>query len=150
LVGRPLGASDFEPLTWALAERGRDVLAVDHSLAVGAMQHWCRRFMQWWADGWDLLLTPTLGEPPVEFGVLSTPDDPIRGFARAGTFTPYTPSINQTGQPAISLPLHQNDDGLPIGVHLAAAAGREDLLLQVARQLETAAAWHARRPPVHA
>jgi amidase len=58
--------------------------------------------------------------------------------------------MNQTGQPAISLPLHHDDAGLPIGVHLAAAPGREDLLLQVARQLETAAPWADRRPPVHA
>jgi amidase len=150
IVGRRLGAADFEPLTWELAVRGREVSAVDHALAVHAMQQWCRRFMQWWADGWDLLLTPTLGEPPVGFGVLSTPDEPIHGFARAGTFTPYTPAMNQTGQPAISLPLHHDDAGLPIGVQLAAAPGREDLLLQVARQLETAAPWADRRPPVHA
>jgi len=150
MVERSLGANDFEPLTWALAVRGRDVSAVDYELALAAMQVWCRRFMQWWTDGWDLLLTSTLGEPPVELGVLSTPDEPFRGFARGGTFTPYSPAMNQTGQPAISLPLAQNDEGLPIGVHLAADAGRDDLLLQIAAQLEIAQPWSDRRPPVHA
>lgn len=150
IVGRTLGKADFEPLTWALAERGRDVSAVDYQLALGAMQAWCRRFMQWWADGFDVLLTSTLGEPPVELGVLSTPDEPFAGFARGGPFTPYSPAMNQTGQPAITLPLHQNDSGLPIGVHITADAGREDLLLQVAAQLETAMPWSDRRPPTHA
>lgn len=150
IVGRTLGPEDFEPLTWALAKRGRDVSAVDYQLALAAMQAWCRRFMQWWTDGFDILLTSTLGEPPVELGVLSTPDEPFTGFVRGGGFTPYSPAMNQTGQPAISLPLHQNDAGLPIGVHLAADTGREDLLLQLAAQLETAMGWSNRQPPVHA
>jgi amidase len=111
--------------------------------------------MAWWSDAdgtdaFDLLVTPSLGEPPPELGVLSTPDDPFVGFGRAGTFTPYTPVCNQTGQPAISLPLAAGDDGLPVGVHLVAAWGREDLLLRVASQLETAAPWADRRPAVHA
>jgi amidase len=105
--------------------------------------------MQWWADGWDLLLTPTLGEPPPELGVLDTPDEPFVGFGRAATFTPYTPVCNQTGQPAISVPIAQGTDGLPVGVHLVGDYGREDLLLAVAAQLEAAAPWSDRRPAVH-
>jgi amidase len=150
VLGRELGEADVEPLTWRLAEHGRQVDAVAFQDALAAMQGFNRRFLQWWEDGWDLLVTPTLGEPPPALGVLSTPDDPFVGFGRAATFTPYTPVCNQTGQPAISLPLVQGDDGLPVGVHVVAAWGREDLLLRVAAQLEAAAPWADRRPAVHA
>ncbi len=148
-LGRELGEDDVEPLTWMLAEHGRKVDAVAYTDALFAMQTFSRRFLQWWADGWDLLLTPTLGEPPPAIGVLNTPDQPFVGYGRAATFTPYTPVCNQTGQPAISLPIGQGADGMPVGVHLVAACGREDLLLRVASQLEAAAPWSDRLPPVH-
>ncbi len=80
----------------------------------------------------------------------STPEEPVRGFFRAAPFGAYTSLFNQTGQPAISVPLHQTADGLPIGVQLVAAFGREDLLLQVASQLEAALPWSERRPPLSA
>jgi amidase len=96
------------------------------------------------------VLTSTLGEPPVHLDVFSTPDEPLLGFARAATFVPYTPLANMAGSPAISLPLWWNDDGLPIGTQLMAAYGREDLLLRVASQLETAQPWTDRQPHVHA
>ena len=67
---------------------------------------------------------------------------------RAGQWVPYTPPFNMSGQPAISLPLHWNEAGLPIGVQLVAAYGREDVLVRVASQLEAAHPWADRRPPV--
>jgi amidase len=149
-LGRELTADDVEPLTWWQAEQGRAQRGTDFLDAITKMQAFSRRVLQWWADGFDLLLTPTLGEPPLPLGVLQTPDKPLDGYARAGTFTPYTPVANQTGQPAISIPLHENADGLPIGVHLVAAYGREDLLLRVAAQLESADPWAERRPAVFA
>ena len=147
-LGRELTAGDVEPLTWWQAEHGRSQRGTDFVDAVTRMQAFSRRMLQWWSDGFDLLLTPTLGEPPLPLGVLQTPDEPLRGYARSAAFTPYTPVANQTGQPAISIPLHENADGLPIGVHLVAAYGREDLLLRVAAQLENADPWAARRPAV--
>src|SRR5581483_7654540 len=99
-----------------------------------------------WEDH-DLLLTPTLGEPPPRVGELEPdPGNPFESQIRVATLVPYTTHFNVTGQPAISLPLHVNGDGLPIGVQLVAAYGREDLLIQVAAQLEEAAPWADRRP----
>ena len=69
------------------------------------------------------------------------PGDPMAGMRRAAEFVPFTPPFNTTGQPAINVPLHWNDDGLPIGVQLVAAYGRDDLLIRVASQLESAAPW---------
>jgi len=146
-LGRELGPGDTEPLTWALVEIGRTVTAPKLLEALCDMERWSRRVQQWWADGWDLLLTPTLGEPPLRIGELDPPaDNPLGGYQRAASFVPFTPPFNQTGQPAISLPLHRNAEGLPIGVQLVAAYGREDLLLQVAAQLEQTVGWPTLAP----
>jgi len=156
-VGLEPGPDDVEPLTWAFVEMARDVTAVQLVDAVSAAQRYARDVAEWWqptaqgGGGFDLLLTPTLGEPPVPHGTFAAaPDNPFAGFFRAATFVPNTAQANVTGQPAISLPLHWNADGLPIGVQLMADFGREDLLLRVAAQLESAAPWADRRPAVFA
>ena len=94
-IGRELTESDVEPLTWFLAEQGRKVDGVALMDALFAMQGLSQRLAPWWeADGgFDLLLTPTLGELPPELGVLATHADPLAGFGRGGTFTPYTPWV---------------------------------------------------------
>jgi amidase len=149
-VGRAVTADDVEPITWALAERGRGIDAVAYVDALTNLQTHCRQIMSWWDDH-DLLLTPTLGEPAPPLGSFAVdPADPFAGYARSGRFAPFTPVANMTGQPAISLPLHQTAGGLPAGVQLVAAYGREDVLLQVAGQLETARPWAGLRPAVHA
>jgi len=106
----------------------------------------------WWAgDGFDLLLTPTLIElPPLLGSFDATPGDPIHGFSRGASFVAFTLPFNVTGQPAISLPLHWSASGLPVGVQLVAAYGREDVLVRIAAQLEDARPWRDRRPPIHA
>lgn len=150
-VGRPVTAADVEPLTWALAELGKGTTAVQLIAALAACQQYTRAVASWWeVDGFDLLLTPTLAEPPVELGTFDTPDEPLLGFIRAAEYVPFTPPFNVTGQPAISLPLAENAAGLPIGVQLVGAYGSEDLLLRVAAQLEAARPWAGRRPAVHA
>ncbi len=148
MVGRQLTADDIEPVNWAQAEYAKSVSGVDYAEAIAAVSQYRRSLHQWWADGWDLLLTPTLAEPPVRIGEHDSPaDDPLRGMARAGQFVAFTPPFNTSGQPAVSLPLHVNADGLPIGVQLVAAYGREDLLIRVAAQLEQAEPWADRHPP---
>ncbi|HEY4397338.1 MAG TPA: amidase [Acidimicrobiia bacterium] len=150
LVGKPVTEVDVEPLTWALAEAGRAVTGAQFREAIRVMEEVGRRAAPWW-DGFDLLLTPTLGEPPLPLGTLDPqPDNPLHGYLRAAEFVPFTVQFNVSGQPAISVPLSWNDDGLPIGTQLVAAYGREDLLLRVAAQLEQARPWADRRPPVHA
>jgi len=74
----------------------------------------------------------------------------MAAMERAIPYGIFTASFNATGQPAISLPLHWSEEGLPIGVQLVGDMGREDLLLRVAAQLEEAAPWAQRRPPVFA
>jgi amidase len=153
-VGKEVTADDVEILTWALAELGKSVTAAQLVEAVTEAMKANRKAAVWWdadGDGFDLLLTPTLGEPPVPHGTFdSTPEDPLGGFFRSAGFVPYTAQFNVSGQPGISLPLHWNDEGLPIGSQLVAAFGREDLLLQVAAQLETAQPWIDHHPPVFA
>src|SRR5438132_2622494 len=150
-TGHTIGPDDVEPMNWAVAEQGRACSARQYVRAVESLQSHSRRVASWWEGGFDLLLTPTLAEPPPPLGEFSArPGDPLRGFRRALPFVTFTSPFNITGQPAISLPLHWNGDGLPIGVQLAAAYGREDLLIRVAAQPEQTRPWAARRPRVHA
>ena len=150
-TGRAVGADDVEPCTWALCEMGRSFTAPQWLATREWLQHWTRLTASWWERGYDLLLTPTIAEPPPPLGEFaSAPDNPLQPLFRAAALVPFTPPFNVTGQPAISLPLHWNDQGLPIGVQLVAAYGREDLLVRVAAQLEEAQPWADRLPPVHA
>ena len=103
--------------------------------------------MQFW-DGYDLVLTPALAKRPVRHGEIDPcGENPAYEFKKSGEFTPYTAPFNVTGQPAISVPLYQGDDGLPLAVQLVGAPLGEGTLLQVCRQLEEALPWADRRPP---
>ena len=152
VIGRELGPDDVEPCTWALAEQGRSHTAGDLLRSIEHAQASTRRIASWWTDdGFDLLLTPTCGEPPSRLGEFDAPpDNPAAPLLRALPFGSFTAGFNTTGQPAISLPLHLTADGLPVGVQLVAAYGREDVLLRVAAQLEEARPWADRLPAVHA
>jgi amidase len=148
LLGRPIGEDEIEPRNAAYRRAGRELGAVAYLESRAWFGMWARRMAHWWNDH-DLLLTPTLGAPPPELGWF-TAAGPEEEGARIASFIPYTAQFNMTGQPAISLPLHWTSDGLPVGVQLAAAYGREDILIQVASQLEQAAPWSERQPPVQA
>lgn len=148
-LGRPVTPDDVEGLTWAMAELARTMSASDHARALAAAVRHRRAVQQWWADGFDLLLTPTVGEPPPRLGrFVDDPTDPLQPLERSGLLAAFTGAFNVSGQPAISLPLHWTVEGLPVGIQLVAAYGREDLLLRVAGQLERAQPWAHRRPPV--
>jgi len=149
-TGKPLKEEYFEPLTWAMYKMGQAIPASDLILSLFHFQQVTRQVAQFMVN-YDVYLTPTLGEPPVELGSFDpTPDNPLAGFFRAGQFVPYTPLNNITGQPAMSVPLYWNAQGLPIGVHFVGRYADEATLFRLASQLETAQPWANRRPPVFA
>ena len=148
LLGRPIREDEIEPRNAAHRRAGRALGAVPYLQSRAWLGMWTRRMADWW-NGHDLLLTPTVGAPPPELGWF-TAAGPEQEERRIASFMPYTAQFNMTGQPAVSLPLHWTPGGLPVGVQLVAAYGREDLLVRVASQLEEAAPWADRHPPVHA
>ena len=137
-LGRAIEPHEVERLTWAVAELGRMIPGPAYAAAWRWIHRASRRVAEYWTTH-DLWLTPTVTEPPPKLGTFRSPDDdPLAGIFRAADFAPFTAPFNATGQPACSLPLYRNADGLPIGVQLVAGYGREDLLLRIAAQLETA------------
>lgn len=148
-LGRPLADDELEPMNRAQAEYAKHFSAVDYALALSGIAQYRRAMHSWWHDGWDLLLTPTLAELPLKLGtIVNDPDNPMAPMRRSGEFVPFTPPFNTSGQPAISLPLEWTDEGLPVGVQLVAAYGREDVLIRIASQLEQAKPWADRRPEI--
>jgi len=145
LLGRPIGEDEIEPRNASYRRSGRALSAVAYLQSRQWFGMWGRRMADWWNDH-DLLVTPTLGAPPPELGWF-TAAGPQQEGKRIVSFIPYTAQFNMTGQPAISLPLYWTPAGLPVGVQLAAAYGREDVLIRVASQLEQAAPWSDRHPP---
>jgi amidase len=150
-TGKQVTEADVEPLTWALAQQGWSNSAAQLVAAVGYQQIISRVVAAWWQE-YDLLLTPTMGLPPAEIGTIGNgrDEDPLAPIERAVPYAAFTAGFNATGQPAISLPLHWSEAGLPIGVQLVGDLGREDLLLRVAAQLEEAQPWAERLPEAFA
>ena len=144
-TGVSMTADDVEPGNLFVADVGSQVSGVDYSRAIERMQAWSRRVAAWWEDH-DILVTPTSPEPPVPLGELAPMSTDPSVSDRMGSLVTFTMPFDITGQPAISLPLHWTADGLPIGVQLIAAYGREDVLLQASGQLEQAAPWADRHP----
>ena len=159
VLGRPWTEDDVEPVSWINYQRGTKISAPDLLASRERLHLFTRKLVSWWnpqpgqGDGFDLLLTPTLGVVPPPVGYLVEGDERTL-TKRLAKVTPYLPQFNVSGQPAISVPLGtpegMSPEGLPIGVQLVAAPGREDVLLRVAAQMEQAAPWDDRRPPVHA
>lgn len=146
--GRVATAHDMEPLSWAIWEGAKGTDCIAQQLAVLQLQRYARKIVAWCA-AYDAVLTPALAEAPVPIGTIEAcSDEPMRDFARSGRFTPYTAISNVTGSPAISLPLHQREDGLPLAVQLIGQPAGEGALLALAAQLEAAHPWAHRRPPL--
>lgn len=148
--GNEVTPEDVEPLTWMLLEMGRDFSASDYLMSLTYLHRVSRELQQEYFDEFDVLLSPTLTEPPVEIGSLKNPEEPMVGFEKASLLVPFTPIFNITGQPAMSVPLYWNDDDLPIGIHFGAGFGREDVLFRLASQLEEARPWMDRLPSINA
>jgi amidase len=145
ILGRPITDDEIEPRNAAYRRTAKTLDAVTYVHSKHRVGAWSRRIAAWFTDH-DLLVTPTLGAPPPLLGWFTEHDEATER-RRILHFSPYTAQFNMTGQPAISLPLHWTPDGLPVGVHIVAAYGREDLLIRVASQLEQAQPWIDRHPP---
>jgi amidase len=149
-TGRTPTEADFEPLTWAMREIGASRSPADYLLAVAHLQRFSRQVGRWF-EGFDVWLMPVLAEPPLPLGSFDAPpDQPLLPLIRAGEWVPFTPIANITGQPAMSVPLHWNADGLPVGSQFVGRYGDEATLFRLAGQLEQARPWGGRRPPVSA
>lgn len=147
LVGRDLVPGDIEAGTWQLAEMAKGVTGIQVAQAQADQMRHRHAMASWWADGNDLLLTPTTALPPPPIGELTPTDqDPFRAQMLSIPYAVFTSAFNSTGQPALSIPAGFTRDGLPIAVQLVAAYGREDLLISVGRQLERELNWSATRP----
>jgi amidase len=147
LRGEPLDVAKLEPLTKEMVDLAETFSATDYLESVGFLQMLARGVVSMWSDV-DVLITPTVAQPPLKIGALA-PDEgqpAMQMLDKAGKWVPFTPVFNVTGQPAISLPLHQSPDGLPIGVQFVGPPAGEELLLSLAAQLEEARPWIARRP----
>ena len=149
-LGREIAEDDVEPGTWFLAERGKEQSATNFVKAQGVMAKLRRDLADWWSSGFDLLLTPTTAQPPPALGQLvPKEEDPIRASIESVPYSVFTSPYNTTGQPAISLPIGSSK-GLPVGIQLVGAYGREDQILAVSSQLEELVQWSTNRAPFHA
>ncbi|MFL5845580.1 MAG: amidase, partial [Solirubrobacteraceae bacterium] len=144
--GQKATPENIEPLTMALHERGLSTGSSMYLRSQTLLQRVARGAIVW-SGQWDAVLTPALAKRPLRIGELDTcAPDPMATFRESSAFTPYTPFVNVTGQPAISLPMYQGDDGLPLAVQLIGPPVSEGLLLSVAAQLEAEQRWQDRSP----
>jgi amidase len=150
-VGREPADDEIEPLSRALWQAGEQVSAAEYLLAVEEIQRFGRVVARFLTTV-DVWLTPTLSTPPLPLGTMvSTADDPWRSLEVSGQTVRYAGVVaNLTGDPAMSVPLSWNDDGLPIGVHFLGPFGDEATLIRLASQLEEAQPWRDRVPSIHA
>ena len=149
LLDHELGPDDVEPPTWAMANLPVDDRAVTMIAAAEATQQWAWEVSRWWAvSGCELLVTPTVPQPAALLSeTADDPSDPMRVVRRSARSFPFVAPFNTTGDPAISLPLHQDENNLPVGIQLVAPYPRDDIVLRVAAELERARPWRDRNPP---
>jgi len=149
-LGRALDPDQFERVTWAMMDRAAGLSATDYVQLLNRL-HAIGRQICGFFDGYDLLLTPTLAQPPVPLGHLDMMSEDLDEYTdRLWRFASFTYQFNVTGQPAMSVPLFWNGDNLPIGVQFVGAFGDEATLFQLAGQLERAVPWQDRHPPIFA
>jgi amidase len=146
--GREPTAEDMEPMSWAIFSMVQQLNAAQGVGVAVRLQAFTRRLVSF-LEPYDALLTPALAERPLALGTLDTAaPDPMSTFSRSALFTPFTALLNASGQPGISLPLFQGEDGLPLGVQIVGRPAGEGALLALATQLERAHPWADRRPGV--
>jgi amidase len=150
VAGREPTADDMEPMSWAIYSMLQHLNAVEGMGATVRLQAFARQLVSF-LEPYDVLLTPALAERPLPLGTLDpAAPEPLSTFTRSGLFTPFTPVFNASGQPGISVPLYQGEDGLPLAVQLVGRPAAESTLLALSTQLESALPWTGRRAEVGA
>jgi len=148
MTNRPPHESDFQGMTWGLYQMGKSITAAQYQMC-WFMLHSISRQVAHFHETYDVWMATTMGAPPVRNGTFDFHEkDPVKAFAPIIDYLPVTPLQNATGQPAITLPLHWAQNGLPVGVHFAGRFGDETTLLRLAGQLEQAKPWANRHPPI--
>jgi amidase len=170
LIGREAEADDLELATWVLAKMGEAQSGGETAAALQSLQSFSRQWLGWCAASFDVLLTPTVGVPPLPIGAFELPsaqrvalkvltslpgaallsqrDRVVAAFEPVFEAAPYTMVANVTGQPSVSLPLHWTQDGLPMGLLFTATRiGDEASLFGLAAELEQAMPWAHRVAP---
>jgi Asp-tRNA(Asn)/Glu-tRNA(Gln) amidotransferase A subunit family amidase len=150
-LDRPVEADELEDITRMMRETSLAQSAADYVDAQRSMHRLTRELAAFW-QGYDVYLTPTLGQPPQPHDTLLYRDgmDYLEYGTRMATYVPFTTLANVTGQPSMSVPLFWNGEEIPIGVMFTGAYGSEATLYGLAGQLETARPWFDRRPPASA
>jgi amidase len=145
-AGREPADGEIEPLSRVLLDRARATPSISYLGALAQLQALARGLVAFFAD-YDVLMTPALAERPLAIGECDgLGPEPLADLERSGHFTPYTALFNVTGQPAIALPVGFGMDGLPTGVQIVGKPLNEDVLLQLAAQIEAAQPWAHQRP----
>ena len=145
-LGREPEDGDIEPICRAFADKAADISAADYAAAVTAFHQLGRTFGHFF-ERYDVLVSTVLAQPPAELGEIRTDGSSVDDFLEdVWERMPVTQFFNMAGCPAMSVPLHWSQRGLPIGIHIGAGFGREDLLFRLAGQLEKARPWIDRRP----
>jgi len=143
--GRPIADGEVEALTMATFRRGATVGAPDYVRGITALHAYTRAQAQLF-ESYDVLLLSTLGSPAIPIGWIT--EDPKQIGQRTFAFMPNTQAFNNTGQPAMTVPLAQSRAGLPIGIQFVARMGDEATLFRLAGQLEQARPWFDKVPPL--
>lgn len=155
LKGRPLTPDLVEGVSRGAVAHAETLSPMRYLEAVGEIHAFGRQMAAWFdTGGWDVLLSATLAEPPARVGRFSHATEDYLGY-RIGpngifAYSPFCAIFNASGQPAASVPLGQSSTGLPIGIHLAAPFGKDEELIGLCAEIEQAAPWAARKPPVFA
>lgn len=148
LAGREGTAADMEPMSWAIRAAAKSLDAVQ-GLGLEARLMNAARAAVLALEPYDAVVTPVLARGIPKLGLLDTAaEEPLSTFLAAGYPAPFTAVFNATGQPAVSLPLFEDDDGLPVGVQIAGRPAGEGPLLALAAQLEQASPWRDRRAAI--
>lgn len=147
LSGRQATENDFQESTWQALQMVKDYTALQMVDYYNQLRRYGRELSAE-CQAFDVVLTPTIPNPPYKLGVLDPSLDIMEFFGRFGNICGFVQPFNVSGQPAISLPLHWSKNGLPIGIQFVGNFAREDLLIRLATQIEEAQPWIEKTPTI--